>query len=146
MLSLAPLPLPAASTWHHIKQAVPLAFARCCLQVRPYLMADGGNVEFVEIDGPVVYLRLAGACGSCPSSLTTMTMGIKRRLMERIPVSVWGATCTQPVVARLPSLMLPGCGKMHLVGGGEEPWAMCVQPEAARPGQVRQSRRGGAEG
>jgi hypothetical protein len=48
-------------------------------------MADGGNVEFVEIDGPVVYLRLAGACGSCPSSLTTMTMGIKRRLMERIP-------------------------------------------------------------
>lgn len=58
-------------------------------QVRPYLMADGGNVEFVEIDGPVVYLRLAGACGSCPSSLTTMTMGIKRRLMERIPVS-WG--------------------------------------------------------
>lgn len=55
-------------------------------QVRPYLMADGGNVEFVEIDGPVVYLRLAGACGSCPSSLTTMTMGIKRRLMERIPV------------------------------------------------------------
>ncbi|PSC69781.1 nifU chloroplastic [Micractinium conductrix] len=54
-------------------------------EVRPYLMADGGNVEFVEIDGPVVYLRLAGACGSCPSSLTTMTMGIKRRLMERIP-------------------------------------------------------------
>lgn len=54
-------------------------------EVRPYLMADGGNVEFVEIDGPVVYLRLQGACGSCPSSLTTMTMGIKRRLMEKIP-------------------------------------------------------------
>lgn len=53
--------------------------------VRPYLMADGGNVEFVEIDGPVVYLRLQGACGSCPSSLTTMTMGIQRRLMEKIP-------------------------------------------------------------
>jgi Fe-S cluster biogenesis protein NfuA len=54
-------------------------------EVRPYLMADGGNVEFVEIDGLVVRLRLAGACGSCPSSLTTMTMGIKRRLMEAIP-------------------------------------------------------------
>jgi NifU-like domain len=50
-------------------------------------MADGGNVEFVEIDGLVVKLKLAGACGSCPSSLTTMTMGIKRRLMEKIPVS-----------------------------------------------------------
>jgi hypothetical protein len=59
-------------------------------QVRPYLMADGGNVEFVEIDGLVVKLKLAGACGSCPSSLTTMTMGIKRRLMEKIPVSSTG--------------------------------------------------------
>ena len=29
---------------------------------------------------------LQGACGSCPSALTTMTMGIKRRLMEKIPV------------------------------------------------------------
>lgn len=54
-------------------------------EVRPYLMADGGNVEFVDIDGLVVKLKLKGACGSCPSSLTTMTMGIKRRLMERIP-------------------------------------------------------------
>ncbi len=58
-----------------------------CMQVRPYLMADGGNVELVEIDGLTVYLKLQGACGSCPSSLTTMTMGIKRRLMEKIPVS-----------------------------------------------------------
>ncbi len=55
--------------------------------------ADGGNVELVEIDGPVVYLRLQGACGSCPSSLTTMTMGIKRRLQERIPVR---GACTRP--------------------------------------------------
>ncbi|PNW69833.1 hypothetical protein CHLRE_18g748447v5 [Chlamydomonas reinhardtii] len=54
-------------------------------EVRPYLMADGGNVEFMEIDGLVVKLKLQGACGSCPSSTTTMTMGIKRRLMERIP-------------------------------------------------------------
>ena len=55
-------------------------------EVRPYLMADGGNVEFVELDGLVVKLRLQGACGSCPSSTSTMTMGIKRRLMEKIPV------------------------------------------------------------
>jgi len=48
-------------------------------------MADGGNVEFVEIDGPIVRLRLKGACGSCPSSTTTMTMGIERRMRERIP-------------------------------------------------------------
>ena len=54
-------------------------------EVRPYLMADGGNVELVEIDGLVVKLRLKGACGSCPSSTMTLKMGIQRRLTERIP-------------------------------------------------------------
>lgn len=54
-------------------------------EMRPYLMADGGNVELVEIDGPIVKLRLQGACGSCPSSTMTLRMGIERRLKETIP-------------------------------------------------------------
>ena len=54
-------------------------------ELRPYLMADGGNVELVEVDGPVVKLRLQGACGSCPSSAMTLRMGIERRLREMIP-------------------------------------------------------------
>lgn len=54
-------------------------------ELRPYLMADGGNVELVEIDGPIVRLRLQGACGSCPSSAMTLRMGIERRLREFIP-------------------------------------------------------------
>jgi Fe-S cluster biogenesis protein NfuA len=54
-------------------------------ELRPYLMSDGGNVELVELDGPVVKLRLQGACGSCPSSTMTLRMGIERRLKEFIP-------------------------------------------------------------
>lgn len=54
-------------------------------ELRPYLMSDGGNVELVEIDGPVVKLRLQGACGSCPSSTMTLRMGIERKLREQIP-------------------------------------------------------------
>ncbi|GBG68740.1 hypothetical protein CBR_g3282 [Chara braunii] len=54
-------------------------------EIRPYLMADGGNVELYEIDGLSVKLKLKGACGSCPSSMMTMKMGIERRLIERIP-------------------------------------------------------------
>lgn len=54
-------------------------------QLRPYLMADGGNVELVEIDGPIVKLRLQGACGSCPSSTMTLKMGIERKLRQEIP-------------------------------------------------------------
>ncbi|WP_267384390.1 NifU family protein [Cyanobacterium sp. uoEpiScrs1] len=54
-------------------------------EMRPYLMADGGNVELVGIDGPIVKLRLQGACGSCPSSTMTLRMGLERRLREMIP-------------------------------------------------------------
>jgi Fe-S cluster biogenesis protein NfuA len=53
--------------------------------LRPYLMSDGGNVELVDIDGPIVKLRLQGACGSCPSSTMTLRMGIERKLRDMIP-------------------------------------------------------------
>jgi len=39
----------------------------------------------VEIDGPIVKVRLQGACGSCPSSTMTLKMGIERKLREAIP-------------------------------------------------------------
>ncbi len=54
-------------------------------ELMPFLVADGGNVEIVEIDGPVVKVRLQGACGSCPSSTMTLKMGIERKLREAIP-------------------------------------------------------------
>ena len=37
-------------------------------ELRPFLMADGGNVEVVELDGPIVKVRLQGACGSAPAA------------------------------------------------------------------------------
>ena len=54
-------------------------------ELRPFLMADGGNVEVVELDGPIVKVRLQGACGSCPSSTMTLKMDIERKMRESIP-------------------------------------------------------------
>jgi Fe-S cluster biogenesis protein NfuA len=56
-------------------------------EVRPYLIADGGDVsvERVDEDGSAVYLKLEGACGSCASSTVTMQMGIERVLRENFP-------------------------------------------------------------
>ncbi|KAK6937245.1 NIF system FeS cluster assembly, NifU, C-terminal [Dillenia turbinata] len=51
--------------------------------VRPYLIADGGNVDVVSVEDGVISLKLQGACGSCPSSTTTMQMGIERVLKEK---------------------------------------------------------------
>lgn len=49
-------------------------------EVRPYLIADGGNVEVASVEAGTVFVRLQGACGSCPASTATMKMGIERSL------------------------------------------------------------------
>ncbi|MFQ5862026.1 MAG: NifU family protein [Candidatus Brocadiales bacterium] len=54
-------------------------------EIRPALQADGGDIEFVGIDNDVVKVRLKGACGTCPSSLVTLKMGVEARLKEEIP-------------------------------------------------------------
>jgi NFU1 iron-sulfur cluster scaffold homolog, mitochondrial len=53
-------------------------------EVRPYLIADGGNVVVTRVDeeNKNVYLKLEGACGSCSSSTVTMQMGIEKTLRE----------------------------------------------------------------
>ncbi|PSC74301.1 nifU chloroplastic [Micractinium conductrix] len=48
--------------------------------VRPYLIADGGDVDVVAVENGVVMLQLQGNCGTCPSSTATMKMGIERSL------------------------------------------------------------------
>ncbi len=54
-------------------------------KIRPALMADGGNVELVEVDNDVVKVKLTGACGGCPMSQLTLKMGIERHLKKEIP-------------------------------------------------------------
>ena len=53
-------------------------------EVRPVLMADGGNVELHDVDGDRVQVILQGACGSCASSTETLKYAIEARLQERI--------------------------------------------------------------
>lgn len=55
-------------------------------EVRPTLLADGGNVELVDVtDDGVVSVKLVGACSTCPMATVTLKMGIERALMEKIP-------------------------------------------------------------
>jgi Fe-S cluster biogenesis protein NfuA len=54
-------------------------------KIRPALMADGGNVELVDVIDGVVKVRLTGACGGCPMSQMTLKMGIERVLKQEIP-------------------------------------------------------------
>jgi Fe-S cluster biogenesis protein NfuA len=54
-------------------------------KIRPALMADGGNVELVDVEDGVVKVRLTGACGGCPMSQMTLKMGIERLLKKEVP-------------------------------------------------------------
>lgn len=54
-------------------------------KVRPALMADGGNVELIEVEDSVVKVRLTGACSGCPMSQMTLKLGIERHLKKEIP-------------------------------------------------------------
>lgn len=54
-------------------------------KIRPSLMADGGNVELVDVKDGIVKVKLQGACSGCPMSEMTLRMGIERILKQEIP-------------------------------------------------------------
>ena len=54
-------------------------------EIRPYLQRDGGDCEFVSYENKIVNLKLHGACGTCPSSLMTLRMGIENAVREQVP-------------------------------------------------------------
>ena len=54
-------------------------------EVRPAIAQDGGDCTFEGFKDGVVYLRLTGACGTCPSSTATLKYGIQRLMQEEIP-------------------------------------------------------------
>lgn len=54
-------------------------------KVRPALQADGGDVEFVAMEGDVVKVRLKGACGSCPMATMTLKNGIEVAIRNEVP-------------------------------------------------------------
>ena len=53
--------------------------------IRPALQADGGDLILLGTNGGKVTLQLVGACGGCPMSTMTLTAGIERILMDRVP-------------------------------------------------------------
>lgn len=54
-------------------------------EMRPALLADGGDMELIDIVDGVVKIRLTGHCAGCPMSMWTLKNGIEMTLKERIP-------------------------------------------------------------
>ena len=54
-------------------------------KIRPSLVADGGNVELIDVNDGVVKIKLTGACAGCPMATMTLKSGIERILKQEIP-------------------------------------------------------------
>ena len=54
-------------------------------EIRPSLQMDGGDIEFVEMDGNTVKVRLKGACHGCPAAGYTLALGVERHVKKRVP-------------------------------------------------------------
>lgn len=53
--------------------------------LRPYLINDGGNIEFVKYEDNIVYIRMMGACSNCDMLDLTLKDGIEMTIKEEIP-------------------------------------------------------------
>ncbi len=55
-------------------------------QVRPYLQADGGDIEVIELTGDnVLKVRLTGTCKGCPFSMQTLKAGVEQAIKRDVP-------------------------------------------------------------
>ena len=58
-------------------------------EIRPYVEMDGGILEYIAIDytkdGPIVMVRMLGACAGCAMSAQTLTMGIEKIVKDNFP-------------------------------------------------------------
>jgi Fe-S cluster biogenesis protein NfuA len=54
-------------------------------RVRPFLQADGGDIELVDVTGNAADVKLTGMCAGCPSAHMTLYIGIETALREEIP-------------------------------------------------------------
>jgi len=54
-------------------------------KVRPFMQADGGDIELVDLEGNSAGVRLTGMCAGCPSAHMTLYVGVENALREEIP-------------------------------------------------------------
>ena len=54
-------------------------------RVRPFMQADGGDIELLEVTGNSADVKLTGMCAGCPSAHMTLFLGVETALREEIP-------------------------------------------------------------
>lgn len=53
--------------------------------LRPFLINDGGNIEFIKYEENIVYIKMTGACADCQMLDLTLKEGIESAIKEEVP-------------------------------------------------------------
>ena len=54
-------------------------------KLRPFLITDGGNIEFIKYENNIVYIKMMGACSNCQMLDLTLKDGIEAAIKEEVP-------------------------------------------------------------
>ena len=54
-------------------------------KLRPFLISDGGNIEFVKFENDKVYIKMLGACAGCDLIDYTLKEGVESAIKEEVP-------------------------------------------------------------
>ena len=54
-------------------------------KMRPFLISDGGNIEFIKYEDNIVYVKMMGACADCALIDVTLKEGIEEMIISEIP-------------------------------------------------------------
>ena len=68
-----------------MKDTTELKIKKTIDKIRPYLINDGGDLEFIKYENNIVYIKLTGACENCPMMDITIKDGIEQLLINEIP-------------------------------------------------------------
>lgn len=54
-------------------------------KIRPFLVNDGGNIEFIKYDDGIVFIKMIGACADCEMLDLTLKNGIEEAIKDEVP-------------------------------------------------------------
>lgn len=54
-------------------------------KIREGLKREGGDIELIDVKGSIVYVKLIGACSTCPMSSLTMKNWVEKTLKQDVP-------------------------------------------------------------
>lgn len=68
-----------------MKDNIELKIKNILDKIRPFLINDGGNIEFIKYEDNILYVHMSGACVNCPLADITLKDNVEQIIINEIP-------------------------------------------------------------